>query len=94
MAGECCKQFDDQFVDTDIFVVIENKRDNYDFVTIDEDASYDAVVIDMSEDEFANAIIVNFEEDIQSDSFVSIDDDQVFIPDFTADDLMIDFYSK
>ena len=80
-----------QSVDTSIFVVVENKSDYYDFVTIDEDASYDAIVIDMSQDEFANAITVDFEEDTQSDSFVSIDEDQIFISDFTADDLLIDF---
>ena len=83
--------FDD---DTDIFVVIENRPNYCDFVTIDEDASYDAVVIDMSQNEFVNAISVDFEEDAQSDSFVSIDEDQIFISNFTVDDLLIDFDFK
>ena len=87
MTGRDVKS-DDQIVDTDIFVVIEN--DYYDFVTIDENASYDAIVIDMSHDDFADAIIVDFDEDVPSDSFVSIDEDQVFVLDFTADDLLID----
>jgi len=81
---------DNKISDTDVFVVIENENDYYDFVTIDEDASYDAVVIDMSHDDFADAIIVDFDEDNSSDSFVSIDEDQVFVSDFTADDLLID----
>ena len=81
-------QSDDQPVNTDIFVVIENQGDYYDFVTIDENASFDAIVIDMSQIEFANAISIDFEEDAQSDSFVSIDEDQVFVSCFTADDLI------
>jgi len=80
-------EFEDQFDDTNFFVVVENEKDFYDFVTIDEDASYDAVVIDMSQIDFADAIVVNFDEDINTDSFVQIDDeDQVFFSDFTADD--------
>ena len=86
-------QYDDQLVDTDIFVVIENKGDYYDFVTIDEDVSCNTIVIDMSQDEFANAITINFEDE-EIDSFVSIDEDQVFISDITADDLLIDFNYK
>ena len=82
-------QSDDQWDDTTIFVVIENPSDSYDFVIVDEDDSCDTVVIDMSREEFAGAIIIDFEEDAQTDSFVSIDEDQIFIPDFTADDLMI-----
>ena len=81
-------QSDDQPVNTDIFVVIENQGDYYDFVTIDENASFDAIVIDMSQIEFANAITIDFEKDAQSDSFVSIDEDQVFVSCFTADDLI------
>jgi hypothetical protein len=84
-------QSDDQLVDTDIFVVIENENDCYSFVTIDEDASFDAIVIDMSHDEFANAIIVDFDTDTQTDSFVTIDEDQVFVSDFTDDDLLFDY---
>ena len=87
-------QSDDQLGDTYIFVVVENKNEYYDFVTIDEDASYDAVVIDMSQNGFDNAITVDFEEDTQLDSFVSIDEDQVFISDFTAEDLLIDIDLK
>ena len=92
MTGKDVKP-DDQIVDTDIFVVVENENDYYDFVTIDEDASYDAVVIDMSQIDFADSIIVNI-EDASSDSFVSIDDDQIFTSDFTADDLFIDLDYK
>ena len=89
MTGRYVKS-DDQIIDTDIFVVIENDNNYYDFVTIDENASYDAIVIDMSHDDFADAIIVDFDENTSSDSFVSIDEDQVFVSDFTADDLLID----
>jgi len=85
------EQSDDQSVDTDVFVVIEKEKDYYDFVTIDEDTSYDAVVIDMSHDNFANAIVVDYDTDVQTDSFVTIDEDQVIVPDFTADDLLFDF---
>jgi len=74
--------YNEQPVDTDVFVVIENESDSYDFVTIDEDTLYDAIVIDMSQYEFADAISVNFDED----SFVSIDEDPIFISDFTMDD--------
>jgi len=81
---------DDCIVDTDIFVVVENESDYCNFVTIDEDASYDAIVIDMSHSDFTGSIIVNFDEDASCDSFVSIDEDQVFISDFTEDDLLID----
>jgi len=88
-------QSGNQSIDTSIFVVIENEENNYDFVTIDEDTLYDAIVIDMSKDDFANAIIVDFDEDASSDAFVSIiDEDQVFVSDFTADDLLFDFDSK
>jgi hypothetical protein len=81
-------QSDDQFFDTNVFVVIENDSDFCDFVTIDEDASYDAVVIDMSQFDFTDTFIVNFNEDIDVDSFVTIDDEdeQVFVSDFTIDD--------
>lgn len=78
-------------IDTDVFVVIENENDSYDFVTIDEDASYDAVVIDISQDDFMNAITVDFEPDSESDTFVSIDEDQIFVSDFTEEDLFPDF---
>ena len=91
MAGSN-EQSDGQSVDTDIFVVVENEKekDYYDFVTIDEDTSYDAIVIDISQEDFANTIMVDFEADAP-DSFVSIDEDQVFVSDFTADDLLFDF---
>jgi len=83
-----------QAVDTDIFIIVEQEKDYYDFVTIDEYTSYDAVVIDMSQDDFADAIIVDFDDDTQLDSFVSIDEDQIFTSDFTADDLLNDFDLK
>jgi hypothetical protein len=87
---------DDLIIDTDIFVVIENEEDLYDFVTIDETALFDAVVIDMSQDDFANAIMVDFETDFDSENFVSIDEeDQIFVSDFfvsdfTEDDILTD----
>jgi hypothetical protein len=80
---------DDQNVDTDIFVVIENEENFYNFVTIDEDASFDAIVIDMSQNEFMDAIMVNIETD--SADFVSIDEDQVFVSDFTENDILTDY---
>jgi hypothetical protein len=83
----------DQHIDTDVFVVIEKNEDTYDFVTIDESASFDAIVIDMSQNDIANAVIVDFDADDPADSFVTVDEeeDQVFISDFTADDLLFDF---
>jgi len=87
-------QSDDQSVDTDIFVVIENKNDCYDFVTIDEEATYDAIVIDITQDDSSNAIMIDFDNEDPADSFVSIDEDQVFISEFTADDLLINFNFK
>ena len=95
MAGINVKS-EDQIFDTDIFVVVEKEYDHYDFVTIDENTSHDAVVIDMSQDDFADAIIVNFDDDSSLDSFVSIDEDQdqIFTSDFTADDLLINLESK
>ena len=85
-------QSDDLPVDTDVFVVMEKKEDSYDFVTIDEDTSFDAIVIDMSQSDFSDAIIIDFDAD-PSDSFVTIDEDedQVFVSDFTADDLLFGF---
>jgi hypothetical protein len=82
-------QSNDPMIDTDVFVVIEN--DFYDFVAIDEDASYDAVVIDIPQNDFVNAITVDFEPDSESDTFVSIDEDQIFVSDFTEEDLFPDF---
>lgn len=85
-------QSDSQSVDTDIFVIVENEKDYCDFVTVDEDTSYDAVVIDISQEDLTNAIRVDFDAaDDAQDSFVSIDEDQVFASDFTADDLLFDF---
>ena len=89
MAGKNVKS-EDQIFDTDIFVVIEKEYDYYDFVTIDENTSYDAIVINISQDDFTDAIVVDFDEDAPADSFVRIDEDQVFTSDFTADDLLID----
>ena len=86
--------YDEEQVDTDIFVIVENKNDDYDFVTIDEDPSYDAVVIDMSQHEFTGVITIDFNEDAQQDSFVSIDEDQVIISDFKVDDLFFGFDFK
>jgi len=86
-------QSDDQSLDTDVFVVVEKKDETYDFVTIDENASFDAIVIDMSQNDFADAVIVDFETDDPTDSFVTIDEDedQVFVSDFTEDDLIYGF---
>jgi len=83
----------DQLNDTDIFVVVENETDRCDFVTIDESASFDAIVIDMSQNDFADTVIVDFDTDDPTDSFVSIDEDedQVFVSDFTVDDLLFGF---
>jgi hypothetical protein len=77
----------DDFINTDIFVVVENEGSRYDFVTIDEDASFDAVVIDISQDELMDAIVVDFETD--SGDFVQIDEDQVFISDFSENDMIL-----
>jgi hypothetical protein len=77
---------DDMFVDTDIFVVVENEEGDYDFVTIDEDALFDPIIIDMSDGEFAEAITIDFEENAGLDNFVTIDDDPIFISGFTEDE--------
>ena len=73
---------EDKFPDTDIFVVVENEEGIYDFVTIDEDAPYDSIIIDMSDDEFADAITIDFEIDAGMDAFVTIDEDPIFISGF------------
>ena len=78
---------DDKMVDTDIFVVVENEEGFYDFVTIDEDAPYDPILIDMSDDEFLDVIPIDFEMNIDSDAFVTIDEDPIFISGFMEDDL-------
>jgi hypothetical protein len=79
---------DVQFVDTDIFVVVENEEDFYDFVTIDEDAPYDPIIIDMSDDEFPDFIPIDFEMNVDADAFVKIEEDPIFISGFTEDDQM------
>lgn len=72
------------FVDTDIFVVNGDEGVVQDFVFIDNDIP-EAVVIDMSQDEFLGAITIDI--DVDSDSFVTIDEeDQIFVADFTEDD--------
>jgi len=73
---------------TDIFVVVESEEGFYDFVTIDEDALYDPIIIDMSDDEFSDAIPIDFETSVDSDAFVTIDEDTIFISGFTEDDLI------
>jgi hypothetical protein len=83
---------DDLIMDTDIFVVIENEENFNNFVTIDEDAAFDAIVIDIAPDESMDAITVNIESD--SDDFVSIDEDQVFLSDFMEDDILTDWYNS
>jgi hypothetical protein len=77
---------DDSFVDTDVFVVVDKEEGFYDFVTIDEDAPYDPIVIDMSDEEFSDAIAIHFETNVDSDTFVTIDEDPIFISGFTEDD--------
>jgi hypothetical protein len=77
---------DNQFVDTDIFVVVENEENDYDFVTIDEDLPSTPIIIDMSDDEFAEAITIDFEENTGLDDFVTIDENPIFISGFTEND--------
>ncbi|GHT15469.1 hypothetical protein FACS189426_23090 [Bacteroidia bacterium] len=89
---EIDSHIDDLIIDTDIFVVIENEENFNNFVTIDEDAAFDSIVIDISPDESMDAITVNIEPD--SDDFVSIDDDQVFLSDFMEDDILTDWYKS
>jgi hypothetical protein len=79
---------DDKVVDTDIFVVVENEEGFYDFVTIDEDAPFDPIIIDMSDDEFFDGIPLDFETNVDSDTFVTIDEDPIFISGFTEGDLI------
>lgn len=73
---------------TDIFVVVENEEGFYDFVTIDEDALYDPIIIDMSDDEFSDDMPIDFETNVDSDAFVTIDEDTIFISGFTEEDLI------
>ncbi len=78
---------EDSFIDTDIFVVAEHSDYNdLDFVTIDHDLS-DVVMIDMSQDEFLDAVTVDL--GLDSD-FVINAEDQIFVSDFTAEDSFID----
>ena len=77
--------YPDNLVDTDIFVVVENEDGLYDFVTIDEDAPDDPILIDMSDDEFSE-ISIDLDKNIDSDAFVTIDEDPIFISGFTDDD--------
>lgn len=77
---------DNQIVDTDAFVVIDEDND-CDFVTIDEkDVPRAPIIIDMSDDEFTEAITVDFEENPGSGDFVTIDEAPIFISGFTEND--------
>ncbi|MDR1720285.1 MAG: hypothetical protein LBR67_09260 [Dysgonamonadaceae bacterium] len=70
---------------TDVDMIAPNDSDNLDFVTIDDtfaDLS-EAVMIDMSDDEFIDSFTV--EATIDSDSFVTFDDD-IIVSGFTDDD--------
>ncbi|GHT60912.1 hypothetical protein FACS189451_01880 [Bacteroidia bacterium] len=75
-------------IDTDIFVVVENEEDACDFVTIDEDVPFHPIIIDMSDNEFSDAITIDFEENIDPDAFVTIDEEPIFLSGFTEDDLL------
>jgi hypothetical protein len=77
---------DNRFADTDIFVVMENGENDCDFVTIDEDLFPAPIIIDMSDDEFAEAITVDFEENTDFNDFVTIDNNPIFISGFTGND--------
>lgn len=77
---------DNRSVNTDVFVVVENEKDDYDFVTIDEDLPSASIIINMSDDEFVEAVTVDFEENIGSDNFVAIDEDPIFISGFMEND--------
>jgi len=79
---------DEKQVDTDIFVFVEKEEGFYDFVTIDEDSPYDPIIIDMSDDEFLDLVSIDFEMNVDSDAFVTIDEDPIFISGFTEDDLI------
>lgn len=77
---------DSQSVDTDAFVVIDDEENDCDFVTIDEDVPSASIIIDMSDDEFTEAITVDFEENPDTGGFVTIDEYPIFISGFTEDD--------
>ncbi|MDR3219479.1 MAG: hypothetical protein LBU22_11010 [Dysgonamonadaceae bacterium] len=79
---------EDPDIDTAVFVVIENEDTICDFVTIDEDASFDAIVIDISQEGLTDAITVGFETD--ADDFVTIDEEdyQIFVSDFKENDFL------
>lgn len=80
----------DMFVDTDVFVVIENEDDIYDFVTIDEDIPFESVIIDMSSDELMGAITVDFEMNTDTNDFVTLDE-QIFVSDYTDENISSDW---
>ncbi|MDR0732665.1 MAG: hypothetical protein LBF08_01195 [Dysgonamonadaceae bacterium] len=77
---------DNRVADTGAFVAVENEENNCDFAVIDEDLPFTPIVIDMSEDELAEVISVDFEENTGLDNFVTIDETPIFVSGFTGND--------